>query len=208
MRRRTLAAAHPRISEERSEALAQSAARQRRGGARAAAARFARCRRRTHVARRAARARAEHGLAGWAALKEALEDSAATQPIARPGRWFLENACPDHHVAAARRRHGAAHGGRILRQHPDVARHSLYTAIVCGDLDEVERLLTARPRPPSEQGGPQRWEPLLYLCFTRLPLAAARDNAVADRARAARPRCGSQRLLPGRRTAATRRWSA
>src|SRR5262249_23362815 len=75
----------------------------------------------------------------------------------------------------------------------------LSTSIVCGDLAEVERALARRPQAASEQSsapsparagvggsgdldrdlGPKGWEPLLYLCFTRLPLAAANDNAVA-----------------------------
>jgi len=31
----------------------------------------------------------------------------------------------------------------------------------------------------NEKGGPWNWEPILYLCYGRLPLDAARDNAVA-----------------------------
>src|SRR5262249_106969 len=71
---------------------------------------------------------------------------------------------------------------------------------VCGDLDEVERILADRPQAASEKGsqaggdragvggsgdrfrtelGPKGWEPLLYLCFTRLPLLAASANPVA-----------------------------
>jgi ankyrin repeat protein len=65
-----------------------------------------------------------------------------------------------------------------LKRHPQIARDSIYTAVVCGDMDEVERILAERPEAASEKGGPREWPPLLYLCSTRLSLPAASDNAV------------------------------
>ncbi len=93
---------------------------------------------------------------------------------------FLTYACPDHHV-----RTGAAHtiarnaAQRILARHPEIARDSIYTAVVSGDLAEVERVLADNPQAANERGGAKGWEPLLYLCFTRLSLAEVNDNAVA-----------------------------
>ena len=113
---------------------------------------------------------------------------------------FLSNACPDHHV-----RGGPAHelslhtAGRILRNHPDIARDSFYTAVVCGDVEYVKRAVAKRPEVAREKGGPKgsygatgmtyvvdatgaafpKWEPLLYLCFTRLENPASNDNALA-----------------------------
>jgi ankyrin repeat protein len=113
---------------------------------------------------------------------------------------FLASACPDHHV-----RDGSSHWAvrqtaeSLLRHHPEIARESIYTAIVCGDLDEVDRLLAIDPDAASRPGGPKGsapaqgthfvlgatvadpplWEPLHYLCFTRLERAAANDHAVA-----------------------------
>ncbi|MGI8499221.1 MAG: ankyrin repeat domain-containing protein [Gemmatimonadaceae bacterium] len=72
-------------------------------------------------------------------------------------------------------------------------------AVVCGDLGAVSRVLGQRPGAADEKSstaspdraraghpgdlsrdlGPKGWEPLLYLCFTRLPLPAANDNVVA-----------------------------
>jgi len=87
---------------------------------------------------------------------------------------------------------------RLLEQHPKIARDSFCTAIVCGELKEVRRALAKRPELAKQEAsggheraragefedifrdaGPIRWEPLLYLCFTRLSLPAANDNAVA-----------------------------
>jgi ankyrin repeat protein len=77
----------------------------------------------------------------------------------------------------------------MLKRFPEIARHSIHTAVVCGDTHEVERILAARPEAASEPGGPQRrrrlsereklWTPLLHLCYGRLPTATAADNAVA-----------------------------
>ena len=143
----------------------------------------------------------EHGLSGWTELTQQLGrhrpvDAPAAELVAR----FIENACPDHHMrggpAHVRARHTAM---RILERYPAIARASFYTEIVCGDLAAVEQALAGDPglasRKSSEPGagrtgvgraedldgeiGAKGWEPLSYLCFTRLPLAAANDNALA-----------------------------
>ena len=113
---------------------------------------------------------------------------------------FLQNACPDHHV-----RGGPAHvmaldtADRLLKRHPEIARDSIFTAVVCGDLEEVERILRERPDAATEKSAgtghdhgragefedlfkdipPINGEPILYLAFTRLSFPAANDNAVA-----------------------------
>ena len=112
---------------------------------------------------------------------------------------FLSNACPDHHVRG-RPAHSIAKftADRLLETHPEIARDSIYTAVVCGDLETVRRLLAARPELAREKGGPKgsaggqgwsfvldttaashpKWEPLLYLCFTRLSSPAVERNAI------------------------------
>ncbi|HEY8312181.1 MAG TPA: ankyrin repeat domain-containing protein, partial [Gemmatimonadaceae bacterium] len=144
----------------------------------------------------------ERGFAGWSSLRDALADRVSA-PATRGVDWvsrFLDVACPDHHVRGgidhARARHTAM---RILEHFPQVATDNFYTAIVTGNLREVERVLAERPQAaieksggvssdrtgPGDHGdqfkdiGPRGWEPLLYLAFTRLPLPAANDNAVA-----------------------------
>lgn len=146
----------------------------------------------------------EHGLSGWTALKEALPKQAATNASDRDTQTqlvtqFLEYACPDHHVRG-RPAHAMARnaGLRILGQHPEIAHGSIYTAVVCGELEAVERILRENPdaarqknstTAPDRTGagktgdlfkdiGPKGWEPLLYLCFTRLPHAKSNENAV------------------------------
>ncbi len=147
----------------------------------------------------------EHGLSGWTALKSQVDggtrdDKSDGETHERLVARFLQNACPDHHVRGA-----PAHvmaldtADRLLRQHPEIAHDSIYTAIVCGDLTEVERILRDRPQAATQKSAgpdydharagefddiftdiaPIDWEPLLYLCFTRLSLPAASDNALA-----------------------------
>jgi uncharacterized protein len=146
----------------------------------------------------------EFDLPGWSILKERLTtrgpaDGGGAVDAALVDR-FLENACPDHHVRGAPAHvRASATAMRLLERYPAIAHASLATAIVCGDLETVRREVSARPElasakvaepsalraGPGGQGdldrdfGTKGWEPLLYLCFTRLPLAASNDNAVA-----------------------------
>ena len=113
----------------------------------------------------------EHGLSSWAALKELLADRAlAKRSAAERADDFLRHAVD---------RAGGPLAAHILRKHPDVSRFSVHTAAVCGDLAEVERRLALDRGAASASGGPQNWQPLQYLCYARLPLAAAQEHAVA-----------------------------
>ena len=92
---------------------------------------------------------------------------------------FLQFACWDHHThgKADHRMYDRA-AQRILAQHPDIARDSIYTAIVCGDIEEVTRILAERPDAAREAGGPRGWTPILYLAFTRFTLPATIAHAL------------------------------
>jgi ankyrin repeat protein len=112
----------------------------------------------------------EHGVSGWAALKEALADNALAK------RSAGERA--DDFLRQAIDRAGGPLAAHILRKHPDVARFSLHTAVVAGDLAEVERRLVHERAAAAAPGGPKNWQPLQYLCFARLPLAESSEHAV------------------------------
>lgn len=123
----------------------------------------------------------EHGLTSWLALRDALGNrESADQDRAERVALFLRNACPDWRVGGGMRHSNAEHAAmRLLARHPEIAGDSIYTAVVCGDLHRVEHILANEPNAASRKGAARNWEPLLYLCATRLPLAAARENAVA-----------------------------
>src|SRR5678815_5052782 len=100
---------------------------------------------------------------------------------------FLEHACAHPLLANGPGRHMRRSNTalRMLKRHHEIARHSIHTAVVCGDLEEVRRILAERPEAAYEPGGPSRkreegnklWTPLLHLCYGRLPLASAADKA-------------------------------
>lgn len=138
---------------------------------------------------------------GWTALKRAVERPLAPAD-SREGirNRFLDNACPDHHVRGKQdHRRAVATAMRLLEQHPWLRTHDLDTAVVCGELDVVRAALARAPHRARVAGeeptvlrgraggandlyehlGPKGWPPLLLLAFTRLPLSATNDNALA-----------------------------
>jgi uncharacterized protein len=132
----------------------------------------------------------EHGYENWKALTTAVEDQSprrSTLERETGGRThdervatFLEFACWDHHTHGKgdHRMHDCA-AQRLLAQHPEIARDSIYTAIVSGDLREVERILAERPAAARESGGSRGWTPILYSAFTRFTHSATLENGVA-----------------------------
>jgi ankyrin repeat protein len=148
----------------------------------------------------------EFGLDGWTNLKHTLAERAATASAEFTSfddavLRFLDNACPDHHVRGGSDHVRAEHTAlRLLERYPEIAAANFYTAVVCGNLDAVTRELATDPgwarRKSGEADtgrtgaggegdlvkrdwGSKGWEPLSYLCFTRLSLPSVTDNAVA-----------------------------
>lgn len=131
----------------------------------------------------------EHDAESWAALKEQLADEAlARRTHGERLEEFLEHAIlnygippgvpkwdPGYPDDPARREYAA----RILARHAELARGSIHAAAICGDVVEVERLLKRDRHSASLKGGQRGWEPLLYLAYGRLPVAAAVENSVA-----------------------------
>lgn len=102
----------------------------------------------------------EHGLPGWSALREALEDMA----LARRSR--------SEHVEIALRsawNGDPAAAARIMSRWPEIGCDNIFIAAATGNLTEVERRLAADPASATRKGGPLDWEPLLYLAYARLP---------------------------------------
>jgi ankyrin repeat protein len=65
----------------------------------------------------------------------------------------------------------------LLEQFPDVAQSNVYTMAVAGDLDAVRDVLAADPWQAREEGGPYRWQPLLYITYGRLDVPHQVDIA-------------------------------
>jgi len=99
----------------------------------------------------------DHGLPGWRDLVEAIADArrSPAELIDEALRFTWQN----EHSAAA----------RIRSRFPGLSRHSIHAAVACGDLDEVRRRLARDVGAATEKGGPNKWEPILYLAYCRLP---------------------------------------
>jgi ankyrin repeat protein len=98
----------------------------------------------------------ELGFASWNALREEVE-----------ARTLSLDAAVDEFLRCAT---GGASGRaqRLLARFPAIASANLYTALVLGDTPTVEARLRVRPELATQSGGPQGWEPLLYVCHTCL----------------------------------------
>lgn len=72
----------------------------------------------------------------------------------------------------------------ILEKNPKIAQAGFYVALVLGDGKQVERAVTESPALVNAKSGPQKCEPLLYVCFSRY--ANARSPRADDLAETAR----------------------
>ena len=130
----------------------------------------------------------EYGQASWTALKAELDDQRNDNPsdVERTNE-FLDLSCLHYGVAPGSRSYSGypdspqrrRRAAGILQRHPEVARANLHAAVVSGDRDEVKRLLAQRPESLRVKGGRELWEPLLFLCYGRLPVPAASESALA-----------------------------
>ena len=123
----------------------------------------------------------EHGFENWKALVAGIS---AQPPPAEPRGGdpvsnFLGFACWDHLV------HGrgdyatiAAAAMRLVDKHPELVSADIYSAVVCGNLGRVEQLLNEQPSLADRKGGIRNWEPLLYLCYARVPHPALQQQTV------------------------------
>jgi ankyrin repeat protein len=98
----------------------------------------------------------EHGFDSWTALREEVD-----------ARTLSFDAAVEEFVRCATG--GAfARAERLLALHPAIASATLHTALVLADAPSVESRLREDPVLATRVGGPQEWEPLLYVCHTCL----------------------------------------
>jgi hypothetical protein len=115
-----------------------------------------------------------YGFSSWAALKRHVTtieryrrapDEVAEAASGRPDDEFLLFAClryggddaPDRWQRAA----------RLLARHPELTRASVHAAAAAADAGALEALLRQDPAQAGTDGGPYRWEPILYLAYAR-----------------------------------------
>ncbi len=129
-----------------------------------------------------------YGLATWARLKHHVE---AVERYSRfPARMvgtdpgdtaerFLQLACLSYEeVGPAQWEEARA----LLLAHPEIVDRDVSVASAVGDAAAVGRILDADPAAATREGGPYRWEPLLYLAYARHEPGIS-ETAVLDTAR-------------------------
>ena len=96
----------------------------------------------------------EHGFPSWPALREEVEV-----------RTLLLGEAVDEFLRCAT---GGASGRaeRLLALYPNIASANLHTTLVLGDTASVDARLRDHPALATQPGGPQNWEPLLYVCHS------------------------------------------
>src|SRR5262249_12224861 len=98
----------------------------------------------------------EHGFASWNALREEVESRTLS----------FDDAVAEFVRCATGGAPGRAE--RLLALHAGIATATLHTGLVLGDASAVEERLRNHPELAREPGGPQKWEPLLYVCHTSM----------------------------------------
>jgi ankyrin repeat protein len=121
----------------------------------------------------------EHGFESWpkfARHVETLSLIGSVSDLADPVAAFLEFASvPLHgaHVSGT-----LEHAGMILSRYPQVATANIYAAAILGEESAVRGFLERNPKSATAKGGPNDWDPLTYLCFSRyLRLDKSRSEA-------------------------------
>jgi hypothetical protein len=129
-----------------------------------------------------------YGFAGWPALVRYVETARglSTDPAAvledrlPPADAFCALACLqyDERDEPPRR----ARAATLLADDPTLVDGSVWAAAAAGDPAALRRHLERDPGSARRRGGPYQWEPLLYLCYSRLPIHRPAED-VLDAAR-------------------------
>ena len=126
-----------------------------------------------------------YGFASWAALRQhvtAIEhfrrapDEVEGAGVGQFADEFLMLACLRYGGDDSPSRwHRAA---RLLTEHPEITRASVHAAAAAADATALEALLHHDPALATGEGGPYRWEPILYLAYARHDPAITEDATV------------------------------
>lgn len=113
-----------------------------------------------------------YGYASWPSLKGHVET--ITAYTRNPGQLGAQEEPADEFLRLACLNYGGddlshpARAADMLHADPQLARRSIYSAAVVGDVAATERMLRADRSLARTAGGPFQWEPLLYVTYSRL----------------------------------------
>lgn len=126
-----------------------------------------------------------YGFTGWPALVRYVElaKDLGTDPGAVDERG-LDSA--DRFCALASLRYDADDepprwqaAADLIAADPALVHGHVWAAAAAADPAALARHLQAQPHLATDSGGPYRWFPLMYLCYSRAPLARTRDDTLA-----------------------------
>jgi ankyrin repeat protein len=120
----------------------------------------------------------EYGFESWSRLRAYVETVASH--TCSPHKETVEpEAAADVFLRLACLVYGNDHPSRreqakqMLAEQPGIRGANLHVAAATGDLETAQALLAANPKLARERGGPNHWEPLLYLAYSRVGFESA-----------------------------------
>jgi ankyrin repeat protein len=122
-----------------------------------------------------------YGFASWPKLKHHVEraeplswdPAAARAEPASPVERLIRLVCLDY---GGWRPGDLVEAEELLAREPELATATIHAAAAVGDARAVRAMLAHAPELVSAPGGPYRWPPLLYACYSRLAPAGERST--------------------------------
>jgi ankyrin repeat protein len=127
-----------------------------------------------------------HGFVSWTRLKHHVEvvvrhsrfpDRADVDDTAGPADRFLRAACLTYGDDDPAR---WAEAAALLAAHPGLSAGDVYVAAATADVAALRAALAADPGAARREGGPHRWEPLVYLAYARHDPAVTEADVLAS----------------------------
>ncbi|TWS18241.1 ankyrin repeat domain-containing protein [Tsukamurella asaccharolytica] len=120
--------------------------------------------------------RARSGSAAASNADLTVDPGAVDESALAPEDLFSSLACLRYGPSDEPPRWRAAE--ELLARDPGIVGRSIWAAAAASDTEAVAAHLRADPSLAAAPGGPFGWHPLMYLCYSRLPLASAQENAL------------------------------
>src|SRR5579863_6877303 len=126
-----------------------------------------------------------YGFPSWARLKRHVEvveqysrfpDRMTAEPPASLADEFLRLVTAYYADEPER----WAEGRRLLAGHHEITADSVHAAAAAADITALQRILAADPAAARREGGPFRWQPLMYLAYSRYDPHVAQDAVLAS----------------------------
>ena len=129
----------------------------------------------------------EYGFTSWPKLREhvAIVERYTRRPHLAPSQPDADGrANADELLRLACLRYGGDRSEdrdrarELLAAHPELATTSIHTMAAVGDVGAARELLARDAAAANREGGPHRWEPLLYACYSRLDRGRPGDSTL------------------------------